>query len=284
MRRYSDSSVLSDQSDFMLCSDWLVGDNVLRSMYSLYDFGDFDSTGKMGNPYIKLLPIVDPNNASADFTAVRGGTARTNITYNAAPSTGSTGSISVSSSTADKLAKLADYIPIVLAILALNAVALIVIAVVAVVYMCRKSKLRRSGAKRRSTLGLKNGLSIRTPTPYPGPMSPLNGEMGAAEAGGPHEYAAVAVHAPGEPEDQPFVAPEASFQSYDGDRDSLRPMSSSFGTPPRPRSMFSMASGNSLGVRSPGRYRASTAGSEMTAFVPPSPEFMKDKGRPKSFA
>ena len=75
-----------------------------------------------------------------------------------------------------------------------------------------------------------------------------------------------------------------SFHSYDGD--SLRPLTNSFSSSTRPRSMFSMqsaASGNSPGVRSPGRYRASTAGSEMTAFVPPSPEYMKD-GRPKSFA
>lgn len=257
-------------------------------MYSLYDFGDFDSNGKMGDPYIKLFSIVDPNNASAEFTVIRGGTPRTNITYNAATGTTSSGSVSVADTTADKLAKLADYIPIVLGILALNAVALIVIAVVAVVYMCRKSKLRRNGAKRRSATGLKNGLSLRSPTPYPGPMpmSPINGQMDVAEAGGAHEYAAVAVHAPGEPEDLPFVPPEPSFHSYDGD--SLRPLNSSFGTPTRPRSMFSMTSntsGTSLGVRSPGRYRASTAGSEMTAFVPPSPEYMKDGGgRPKSFA
>jgi len=256
-------------------------------MYSLYDFGDFDSSGKMGNPYIKLLSIVDPNNASAEFTAARGGTPRTNITYNAATGTGSSGSVSVADNTADKLAKLADYIPIMLGILALNAVALIVIAIVAVVYMCRKSKLRRSGAKRRSTTGLKNGLSLRSPTPYPGPMpmSPINGQMDLAEAGGPHAYAAVAGHAPGEPEDQPFNPPEPSFQSYEGD--TLRPLDHTLGTPPRPRSMFSMASGssrNSLGVRSSARYRASTAGSEMTAFVPPSPEYMKDGGRPKSYA
>lgn len=251
-------------------------------MYSLYDFGDFNSAGKPGNPYVKLLSIVDPNNASAEFTAIRGGTPRTNITYNATPSSGSSGSISVADSTADKLAKLADYIPIMLGILALNAVALIVIAIVAVVYMCRKSKLKRSSAKRR-TSGLKNGLSIRTPTPYPGPMpaSPINGATEFGESSGPHQYAAVAVHAPGEPEDQPFVPPDQPFPSYDGD--SLRPLNHSFSSPTRPFSMASGMSANSLGVRSPGRYRASTAGSEMTAFVPPSPDYMKD-GRPKSFA
>ncbi len=174
-----------------------------------------------------------------------------------------------------------------LGILALNAVALIVIAIVAVVYMCRKSKLRRSGAKRRSTTGLKNGLSLRSPTPYPGPMpmSPINGQMDLAEAGGPHAYAAVAGHAPGEPEDQPLTP-----RNHRSNRTKATP--SDHSTIPSehhrdPRSMFSMASGssrNSLGVRSSARYRASTAGSEMTAFVPPSPEYMKDGGRPKSYA
>ncbi|KIP12708.1 hypothetical protein PHLGIDRAFT_32641, partial [Phlebiopsis gigantea 11061_1 CR5-6] len=73
--------------------DWLVGDSVLRSIYSIYDFGDFDAAGKMGNPYVKLLSLVDPDTASAEFHALRGGTAATNITYNAANSTaGSTSS------------------------------------------------------------------------------------------------------------------------------------------------------------------------------------------------
>lgn len=275
----------------------------------------------MGNPYVKLLALIDPNEASADFTTIRGGTPRTNITYNVAPGTASSvgGSISVASGTASKLAQLVDYMPALLGILALNALALLAMAAVAVIYMCRKSKLRRSGAgKRRSTNGPGAlALSGRTPTPYPGPMrSPSalvrrssqlelveagrdegEGDIGDASHG---VYERVSVYAPpGEPEDVPFVPPEPAFHqgTYDGG-DALRPRNGSGGlgarlqspiSPTRPRSMFSMASGSSgmapmLG--SPVRdYRVSTAGSDMTAFVPPSPGFAKNgNGRPKSFA
>ena len=47
----------------------------------MYDFGDFDADGKMGNPYVKLLSIVDPDAASIEFHKQRGGTPRTGITY-----------------------------------------------------------------------------------------------------------------------------------------------------------------------------------------------------------
>jgi len=63
--------------------DWLIGDNFLRSVYSVYDFGDFDNNGVMGDPYMKLLSIVDADEASVEFHQLRGGTPRTNITYNA---------------------------------------------------------------------------------------------------------------------------------------------------------------------------------------------------------
>ena len=67
----------------ILASDWLIGDNVMRSFYTVYDFGDFDSSGKMGNPYMQILPLVDPNQASKEFHKVRGGSASGTITYNA---------------------------------------------------------------------------------------------------------------------------------------------------------------------------------------------------------
>lgn len=31
-------------------SDWLMGNNGLRGVCSLYDLGDFDDNGKMGDP------------------------------------------------------------------------------------------------------------------------------------------------------------------------------------------------------------------------------------------
>lgn len=242
--------------------DWILGDNVLRSVYTMYDFGDFDSDGNMGDPYVKLLSLTDPNDASAEFVAERGGTARTNITYSPVNvSSGGTSNVSVSSSTAEKLSKLVDYIPAVLAILGLNALALLLVSIVGISYMCRRSR-RKSNKKERAALALNN----RTPTPYPGSINDASGSQSG------HQYERVAVNAPAgeiEPEDIPFTPPEPAFHGYEND--SLAPLGA------RPRSNFG-------GIGIPRDYRVSAAGSDVTAFVPPSPGFKKDFDRPKSIA
>lgn len=233
----------------------------------------------MGNPYIKLLALTDPNEASQEFVSVRGGTAKNNITYSASSvqnsSSGGSVSVSLSSSTADKLSKLVNYIPAVLGILALNALALLVIAGVGVCWLCRGR--RRSGAK-----GIKKGrsqFSLRSPTPYPG----VAGQDTSSADG--HVYERVSVHAPGEPVDEPFTPPEPAFHAYEGD--TLRPLQAPPAIGSRPYSMFSMSSGSGIPPRD---YRVSTAASDVTAFVPPSPGFKKDGfgggsgDRPKSIA
>jgi hypothetical protein len=125
-------------------SDWLVGDNVLRSLYTIYDFGDFldPSGGATGDPYVKLLSLTDPNTASAEFHAIRGGTPSGNITYNATGSTSSgVTSVSLSDQVAQSLAKLSTYLPIILGILALNALVLVVAVIVAITFLCRGKNL-----------------------------------------------------------------------------------------------------------------------------------------------
>lgn len=219
----------------------------------------------MGNPYIKLLSLTDPNEASAEFVAVRGGSARTNITYNAASgsSSGLT-NVSVSSSTADKLSKLVDYIPAMLGVLALNALALLVVAAVGVAYICRRRN-RKSSKKERALLA----LNARAPTPFPGSSSTFNGGNT-----GNHEYERVANNMPAgeqDPEDAPFTPPEPAFHAFEGD--TLRPLPGA-----RPRSTFA-------GIGMPRDYRVSAAGSDVTTFVPPSPSFKKElSDRPKSIA
>ena len=52
-------------------SDWLIGDNEMRSLYTVYDFGDFDDSGEMGDPFMQLLSLVDPNEASKEFHSAR---------------------------------------------------------------------------------------------------------------------------------------------------------------------------------------------------------------------
>ncbi len=150
-------------------SDWLIGDNVMRSLYTVYDFGDFDSSGKMGDPYLQLLSLVDPNNASAEFHKVRGGSASSNIVYKAqavsqtgAAASGGSTPVSVSTDFVDTLTKLQTYIPAILGIMALNALVLLVLAVAAIVYMCR----RRTRARARKTPGRSTPMPLTRPSSY----------------------------------------------------------------------------------------------------------------------
>ncbi|KAG2152238.1 aspartic peptidase domain-containing protein [Suillus cothurnatus] len=115
--------------------DWLIGDNVLRSVYTVYDFGDFVSSGAMGNPYIQMLSLVNPDQASVEFHDVRGGTPQNNITYNV--SSGGSGSTTVTLSTdvADTIDKLSKYLPAMLAVMALNALVLVVLSIVALILL-----------------------------------------------------------------------------------------------------------------------------------------------------
>ncbi|OBZ76690.1 Aspartic protease [Grifola frondosa] len=186
--------------------DWLIGDNVLRSMYSIYDFGDFDSSGNMGNPYIKLLSLVDPDVASQEFHKIRGGTANTNITYNAAPAASgslndsSSTTVSISNELADTITKLQAYFPAMLAIMALNALVILVLAVATILYMCR----RRGKAKARRN---------------PGRMSPMamdrTSSFGMPSGMGPHVYQPVSMALT----EDTFVPPTPAFSKpgFDGD-------------------------------------------------------------------
>jgi saccharopepsin len=127
-------------------SDWLIGDNFLRSVYAVYDFGDFDSSGHLGDPFVRLLSTIDPVTASADFAAVRGSQARTNITYNASPGPGGGSGVSLSQKLSNTLDKLNMYIPAILAVMALNALVIVILIILGIVYLCRRR--RRATARK----------------------------------------------------------------------------------------------------------------------------------------
>ncbi|KAJ7129676.1 aspartic peptidase domain-containing protein [Mycena epipterygia] len=264
--------------------DWLMGDNVLRSVYSIYDFGDFDSSNNMGNPYVKLLSLVDPNEASKDFHAIRGGSAATNITYNASNSTSdSPTSVSVSSDISDSLNKIVTLLPAMLGILALNAAVILALIVFGVVFLCRK---RKSKATTRKTRGRMS----------PMPMDPRNSYIAGVNPQ-PHVYEPVSMaltedldrmrpmsmnprdsFAAGVPladraavsmaisEDDMFVPPSPATRTFKGSglRPADRPSSSAYQRQP------------------------SIAPSEDQLFVPPSPGFRSFDGntsdRPRSAA
>ncbi|KAG6880052.1 hypothetical protein C0992_007369 [Termitomyces sp. T32_za158] len=129
--------------------DWLIGDNFLRSVYSIYDFGDFDGSGNMGNPYMKFLSLVDPDQASIEFTSARGGTPKTNITYQGLNGAAAMASFGLSADMNQTLERIGRYLPAMLAVVALNALILIIIAFVGLCVWCRrrssKNKRRRNG-------------------------------------------------------------------------------------------------------------------------------------------
>lgn len=177
-------------------SDWLIGDNVLRATYTLYDFGDFGSSGEMGDPYVQMLALIDPNQASAEFHSVRGGNPLTNITYNVSnDGTGGT-TVTLSTDVANTIDKLATYLPAMLGVLALNALLLIVLTIVGFVLLCRR---RNKAVRARKTPGR---LS-----PMPMNNTSFNRYSGAPE--GPHTYEPVSMALT---EDTLFAPPSPAFK------------------------------------------------------------------------
>ena len=164
----------------------------------------------MGNPYVKLLSLVDPNKASAEFHELRGGTAATNIPYNAANSTtGQTSSgvttVSLSDDMVKTINQLGNYVPAVLAIMAVNALAVLLLVIAAFVYMFRR---RSKAARARKTPG-------RAMSPMP--MNPTS-SFSMPTPGEQHAYQPVSMALT----DDTFVPPSPAFQK-DGTK--LRPMS-----------------------------------------------------------
>ncbi|KAF8222162.1 acid protease [Tricholoma matsutake] len=127
--------------------DWLIGDNFLRSLYSIYDFGDFDTSGKMGNPYMKLLSIINPDEASVDFHKARGGQPKINITYQGLTGVSIEPSFSISQDISASLERIGKYIPAMLGVVALNALVLLILVVAGVIVYCKRQRRRRVPAR-----------------------------------------------------------------------------------------------------------------------------------------
>ncbi|VDC06291.1 unnamed protein product [Peniophora sp. CBMAI 1063] len=159
--------------------DWIAGDNFLRAVYSVYDFGDFDAQGEMGNPYVQLLSLVDPDEASADFAKERGTTARSGITYNAAKTSSSGTTVSVSSDLESTLDKINTYLPVVLAIMAFNALVLLIILIGGVVWFIRRRKSQREpGSRQRKNKGRMTPMPLES---FAGPSGSRNDPISYAE-------------------------------------------------------------------------------------------------------
>ena len=110
----------------------------------------------MGNPYMKLLSLINPDEASANFHAIRGGVPKTNITYTGISGATAAASSGLSQDVTSSLELVGRYFPILLGIVALNALVLLILVIGGTVFYCR----------RRRTLA----VSARTPR---GRMSPM---------------------------------------------------------------------------------------------------------------
>jgi len=192
-----------------LSSDWLIGDNVLRSIYTLYDFGDFNSSGNMGDPYVQMLALVDPVQASVEFHNVRGGTPNTNITYNVSNSGSGSMTVTLSSDVATALQNLTNFLPAILGIMALNALVLIILVITGIILLCRR---RGKNLRTRKTPGR------LSPIPIGNPSWARNSELPGDV---PHTYQPVSMALT---EDTLFVPPTPGFKN-DSSRFGDRPRS-----------------------------------------------------------
>lgn len=116
----------------------------------MYDFGDFDAQGKMGDPYVKLLTIIDMDDASVDFHNQRGGTPQTNITFVGLDGISVAPSFFISNDISKSLEMIGTWMPAILAVVAFNALLVIVGSIVWLV-LCIRKRRRRAMARNPRT-------------------------------------------------------------------------------------------------------------------------------------
>ena len=104
----------------------------------MYDFGDFDSKGNMGAPYVQLLSLVDITEAAAEFQQLRGGTVNVQVA-NGSPSP----SVSTEGSS-DQIEKLVSMIPILFAIAGTNGLILLVLLIGAIWFCCSRKRNKKT--------------------------------------------------------------------------------------------------------------------------------------------
>ena len=174
----------------------------------------------MGNPYMKLLSIIDADQASIDFTQLRGGVPRKNITYTGLNGISVAPSFSISTDISESLELIGKYIPAMLGIVALNALILIVCCIVWLVSFCRKRKQRAVARVPRARMSPMPPVDVRLERTATGessasgmapmPMNPRNTYV-AGSPGGQHTYEPVSMAMT----EDTFVPPSPAFHGFD---------------------------------------------------------------------
>jgi hypothetical protein len=156
----------------------------------------------MGDPYMKLLSIVDADEASVEFHKLRGGTPKTNITFIGLGGASIAPSFSISNDISQSLELIGKFIPAMLGIVALNALVVIVCCIVWLISFCRRRKNENPMA--------------RTPRRRLSPI-PMNlrnsyiAGVGDASAISPHAYEPVSMALT----DDTFVPPSPAFYRFE---------------------------------------------------------------------
>jgi len=199
-------------------SDFLVGASFLRATYSLYDFGDFDSNHKMGDPYVKLLSIIDPDKASIAFKNARGGSGpKTNITYIGLNGAEIDPVFTISKDISNSLELIGTLVPIMLGIVALNALVVIGAGTWWIVSCCKKRQRRRTMREPRGrATPIVLGSSRNSYLAQNGSSRQSYMEQGNSEDGGtppvPHFYEPVSMAFT----EDTFVPPSPAFLDRKG--------------------------------------------------------------------
>ena len=169
----------------------------------------------MGDPYMKLLSIVDADQASIDFHELRGGTPRTNITFVGLDGVSVAPSFSISNDISQSLELIGKFIPAMLGIVALNALILIVCCIVWLVSFIRKRRLRPVA---RTPMGRMSPMPPRDPNSMSSmPLNPRNSYIAGAPP--PHVYEPVSMAIT----EDTFVPPSPAFHSFDRKSSNLQP-------------------------------------------------------------
>jgi len=154
----------------------------------MYDFGDFDDSENMGDPYMKFLSIVDADQGSVDFHKERGGTPRTNITFVGLDGISVAPSFSISTDISESLELIGKFIPAMLGIVALNALILIVCCIVWLVSFCRKRRLRATPRVPRSRQTPSPLTSTNLANLSPMPMNSRNSYIAGSPPSSQHQH------------------------------------------------------------------------------------------------
>jgi saccharopepsin len=247
-------------------------------MYTIFDFGDYDSSGAMGNPFVKLLSVIDADEASQDFASARATVARKNIKYPTANtaannSTGNSADAAgaVSSESAQMLNTLAKYFPALAAIIALNTLIVLALLLLAMYWICTQ---RRKEAKKRGNARPRSNIGRQTPRALtPMPMDDFN----YAPPAPVHTYEPVSMAL--SEADTVLALPSPGFKY---DPDSAKGMN-------RPHSYAPSTSGSPAPIRIAHLADGQGTVPEDQPFQPPSPGFTRTYSgnpgeRPRSYA